>query len=391
MSDDPNGDYTFGHDASSNAQWSYAYDAVDRLCTIGNTSLSNPSAAYTYNAIGSRTTVANGYGTFIQRNDGVRVTSPLLWYGQQLHTPGLFSADDNGANLYYEPDALGSTAGILNTAQSQQATYEYDAFGVVNGSSGTTPGSFPIEEGFAGGAGYQEEYGTGGLIRCGNRYYNPLFGRFLTKDPKRSGLNWYVYCGNNPISDIDPTGFTVDATNLKGQDLVDWNNLLNYLKANSPTFAKEYASLVSSNNVYTIQATNSVSSKSGVDSFTETSKTDSQGKQVYTGGTILVNLHASLEIVTDTQALANELGASEYTGKHLSPASIIAHEFGHAYDADVDPAGYSERVETPAGDYTNLEEWWNITLNEGPEGAELGAAQRFNHYGTLVNNYTFGM
>ena len=36
--------------------------------------------------------------------------------------------------------------------------------------------------------------------------YDPVTGRFISEDPAFDGLNWYVYCGNNPISNIDPTG-----------------------------------------------------------------------------------------------------------------------------------------------------------------------------------------
>ena len=38
------------------------------------------------------------------------------------------------------------------------------------------------------------------------RIYNPGTGRFATEDPARDGMNWYVYCGNNPVMFIDPTG-----------------------------------------------------------------------------------------------------------------------------------------------------------------------------------------
>ena len=31
------------------------------------------------------------------------------------------------------------------------------------------------------------------------RYYDPSMGRFITEDPARDGINWYVYCGNNPL------------------------------------------------------------------------------------------------------------------------------------------------------------------------------------------------
>ena len=109
-------------------------------------------------------------------NDGADATSPLLWGRPGAAHAGMFSEDDAGSNLYYEPDALGSSVGLLDVNASQHITYEYDAFGEVLGTDGTYPVSHPLEEGFAGGAGYQEEYGTGGLIRCGNRYYNPYFG-----------------------------------------------------------------------------------------------------------------------------------------------------------------------------------------------------------------------
>ena len=38
------------------------------------------------------------------------------------------------------------------------------------------------------------------------RYYDPTTGRFTSEDPAKDGLNWYVYCGNNPINRWDPTG-----------------------------------------------------------------------------------------------------------------------------------------------------------------------------------------
>jgi hypothetical protein len=31
-------------------------------------------------------------------------------------------------------------------------------------------------------------------------------GRFITVDPGKDGLNWYAYCGDNPVNRIDPDG-----------------------------------------------------------------------------------------------------------------------------------------------------------------------------------------
>lgn len=45
-----------------------------------------------------------------------------------------------------------------------------------------------------------------GLIYLRARYYDTDIGRFISEDPIRDGLNWYVYCGNNPVNRIDPNG-----------------------------------------------------------------------------------------------------------------------------------------------------------------------------------------
>ena len=79
-------------------------------------------------------------------------------------------------------------------------TRQYDAFGLLTGSSGSTPTPF----GFAGGWGYQQD--STGLQLLGHRYYDPSTGRFLTRDPIKDGRNWYGYCENNPLKFVDPAG-----------------------------------------------------------------------------------------------------------------------------------------------------------------------------------------
>ncbi|MCG8532580.1 MAG: RHS repeat-associated core domain-containing protein, partial [Desulfovibrionales bacterium] len=38
------------------------------------------------------------------------------------------------------------------------------------------------------------------------RWYDPSTGRFISEDPVKDAVNWYVYCDNNPLIRIDPTG-----------------------------------------------------------------------------------------------------------------------------------------------------------------------------------------
>jgi len=45
-----------------------------------------------------------------------------------------------------------------------------------------------------------------GTVYLRARYYDPRVGRFSAEDVARDGLNWYTYCGNNPVGRIDPTG-----------------------------------------------------------------------------------------------------------------------------------------------------------------------------------------
>lgn len=58
---------------------------------------------------------------------------------------------------------------------------------------------------FVGKSGYYSDDDLG-LDLLGARYYDPNIGRFITQDPIRDGLNWYAYCGNNPVMKVDLTG-----------------------------------------------------------------------------------------------------------------------------------------------------------------------------------------
>jgi RHS repeat-associated protein len=48
-----------------------------------------------------------------------------------------------------------------------------------------------------------------GLYYFGARYYDPEIGRFITEDPAKDGDNWLVYCRNNPLKYVDPTGLKI--------------------------------------------------------------------------------------------------------------------------------------------------------------------------------------
>ena len=48
--------------------------------------------------------------------------------------------------------------------------------------------------------------GESGLVYMRARYYEPGVGGFVSEDPAMQGINWYCYCGNDPINFADETG-----------------------------------------------------------------------------------------------------------------------------------------------------------------------------------------
>ena len=55
-----------------------------------------------------------------------------------------------------------------------------------------------------------------GLYYFNARWYDPKLGKFITEDPARDGINWYVYVLNNPLRFIDPSGLELKINSVDG-------------------------------------------------------------------------------------------------------------------------------------------------------------------------------
>jgi RHS repeat-associated protein len=131
---------------------------------------------------------------------GAGVTAPVLGDGSASFTPGI-SERRGSTSSFYGSDYLGTNSALYSSGETVSATRQYDAFGNLTSSSGSSANPF----GFAGNWGYQNDSDSG-LMLLGHRYYDASTGRFLTRDPIKDGRNWYAYCGNNPIGAVDPLG-----------------------------------------------------------------------------------------------------------------------------------------------------------------------------------------
>jgi RHS repeat-associated protein len=123
---------------------------------------------------------------------------------------GIHSADMNGTVNAYIKDTHGNVIGVTDDTGVIVNNYEYDAFGVqISGDSVPSP------------FGYCGEYldNESGLIYLRNRYYDAGKGRFINEDPIKDGLNWYAYCGNNPVSFVDPNGLIFCDSDTQPEEL----------------------------------------------------------------------------------------------------------------------------------------------------------------------------
>ena len=122
---------------------------------------------------------------------------------------GLISRDKDGEKMYYLMDGHGSVIRLTSRETKKMEIFHYDAFGNEQQLNENNTNPFRY-------CGQYFDKETGNLyLRA--RYYNSSNGRFTTEDPAFDGLNWYVYCNNNPINSVDPTGLWVLVISGVGQ------------------------------------------------------------------------------------------------------------------------------------------------------------------------------
>ncbi len=131
-------------------------------------------------------------------------------------------------DLYYHHNSLGSVVAVTDAAGNIAESYEYKAYGEVSifDSTGapTVGNATEVEQPFMfTGRRWDFEEGSG-LYYYRLRYYDPVDGRFVSRDPLG---NWgdaahkgnaQNYCANNPVNFIDPMGQDVWQTPMTNPD-----------------------------------------------------------------------------------------------------------------------------------------------------------------------------
>lgn len=128
----------------------------------------------------------------------------------------------NGSDVVYEKGK--STAyycygdGILSMINADGACYH-----LKNGHGDVTQLITPFR--------YCGEYfdEESGFIYLRNRYYDSATDRFITEDPVKDWLNWYAYCGNNPVMFVVPWGLEQIVIS-GGEYKKDWKYKYNFIE-----------------------------------------------------------------------------------------------------------------------------------------------------------------
>lgn len=226
---DNNGNQTIRTVAKArNATWTQSWDYANRLIRMEKaTGTEKRVVSFKYDPFGRRiekkvVVTDDGMTTtetfsYVYDNDNVvlEIYSGSTGMTKTFYTHGLnvdehLAMERGGHSYFYHADGLGSITAITDATAQKVQSYSYDPYGMV-----TPRESFQNSYAYTG----REWDKETGLYYYRARYYDPMEGRFVSKDPiGHSGgdVNLYNYVGSNPINFKDPSGKSMIG------DVYDW-------------------------------------------------------------------------------------------------------------------------------------------------------------------------
>ena len=208
----------------------YGWDCLNRMTSFTN---STGTMNYQYRADGMRTRKSTSSGFTEYYHDGQMPMEDAAVSGTSLtatryglgargidyeevatgtYTNGTTRTVGSYSNVGFPIyDAHGNmTATLARSGSGYQVNNQrsYDAWGAIRQGTATAD----PKNRYCASLGHQQD-DESGMIYMRARYYETGSGRFLSQDPRFQGCNWFVYCGNQPISRADQSG--ADFTNAE--------------------------------------------------------------------------------------------------------------------------------------------------------------------------------
>ncbi|MBK5275998.1 MAG: RHS repeat-associated core domain-containing protein [Desulfuromonadales bacterium] len=201
--------------------WALFWDYENRLVKMEQSkgTTEKRTVTFKYDPLGRRiekklvstsngTTKTSTY-TYVYDGDGIALEvlvdgagAPVKTFYTQGSGVDEHLALERGVSYYfYHADGLGSVTAITNQSKSVVQSYAYDSFGMLKAVNNTFSNSYTY-------TGREWDKETG-LYYYRARYYDPMDGRFINKDPigfNGGDVDLYGYVNNNPVNSIDPYG-----------------------------------------------------------------------------------------------------------------------------------------------------------------------------------------
>jgi RHS repeat-associated protein len=219
--------YDANGNLTNDGTYTYTYDEENRLTKATRNSGSVVVGQYQYDALsrrvqkiaspaGSSSTTQYFYdgARIIEEQNGSGITQATYVYGNYIDE--ILTMDRCGQTYYYHQNALWSVEAVTDSSSTPVERYSYDAYGAatISDGSGTalplnswgTPHSAIGNPWMFTGRQLDEETG---LYYYRARYYDPVKGRFLQRDPleyREGNVDLYVYVSDNPVNALDPSG-----------------------------------------------------------------------------------------------------------------------------------------------------------------------------------------
>ena len=246
---DANGNQTDVKNTKTGENQTYVYDAENRLSQVSVTKDGNTAVI--------QQNIYNGEGQRIQKIDGDETINYYYQDGVVAYTTDV-NGEQNSQNLIgtdgnvlaterfqqnatqyylYNKDIQGSTSSLVKEDGSADATYQYTDFGET-----TIQGDDQAKNEVSYTGGIYDQ--STGLYYLNARYYNPEDGRFMTEDSYRGEImnpetgHLYVYCANNPVNYMDPSGHLFGNWDMFGRYWFDKTVFIRYGKGTTEHIAR---------------------------------------------------------------------------------------------------------------------------------------------------------
>jgi RHS repeat-associated protein len=211
--------------SATDKNWTQSWDFENRLSKMEKSKGTDKrTVSFNYDPTGRRigkqiSTIADGVTktqtyAYVYDNDNIILevfTDESSTITKTFYTHGAgvdehLALERNSQNFYFHSDGLGSVTTITDINRNIVQSYSYDSFGML-----TQKMSFANSYTYTG----REWDKETGLYYYRARYYDPMEGRFISKDPAGNvdGPNQYSYVQNNPINMVDPTGMVGTSDN----------------------------------------------------------------------------------------------------------------------------------------------------------------------------------